>query len=490
MRGLVAHALVATLFAIFCVFQLGGPALAQITFERTYGGAHFDEGYSVQQTSDSGYIITGYTRSFGTGGSNVYLIRTDSRGDVLWSTTYGPAHARGYSVQQTSDGGYIIGGFTNGLGEGGDFYLIKTDSGGDKSWEKNYGGTELDWGFSVTQTVEGGYVVAGYTYSFGLSLGDAYLIKTDSLGNMSWDSTYGSDQAEKGFSVQQTSDGGYIISGFTTSFGPYGFNIYLVKTDSMGEVVWEGSYGELKTEIGYSVRQTSDRGYIVCGPGGAGHYSGDVYLVKTDSLGEISWETTYGGSSGDWGHSVHQTSDGGYVITGTTVSLGSGQWDVYVIKTDSLGNALWDRTYGGSEDDYGYSVQQTLDGGYIIAGWTESFGAGEADVYLIKTDSLGQVLGIQEQDRELKTEKRTSLQNQPNPFHGSTMISYSLPASTHVTLQVFDITGRLVETLVNKTQEHGSYQVQWNSNDNPTGIYFCRLQAGDFTDTRKMLLLR
>jgi len=367
----------------------------QITFERTCGDTNYDEGYSVAQTSDGGYIIAGRTDYFVTDYCDVYLIKTDSLGDTLWTKTYGGTdYDEGYSVAQTSDGGYIIAGGTYSYGAGGwDVYLIRSDPLGDTLWTKTYGGGFFDEGYSVAQTSDGGYIIAGVINFYGADISDVYLIKMDSLGDTLWTKTYGGTGYQEGYSVAQTSDGGYIIVGLTYSYGANGYDVYLIKTDSVGDTLWTKTYGGADYDKGESVAQTSDRGYIIAGwtySYGAGYT--DVYLIKTDSLGDTLWTKTYGGTGYDEGHSVAQTSDGGYIIAGRTDSFGAGYYDVYFIKTDSLGDTLWTRTYGGTEDDHGQSVAQTSDGGYIIAGWTDSFGAGSYDVYLIKTDSLGEVM--------------------------------------------------------------------------------------------------
>lgn len=465
---------------------------AQITFEKTYGGPDTDCGYSVRQTLDGGYVIAGYTESFGVGYEDVYLIKTDSLGNTLWERTYGGSEEdAGYSVCQTPSGEYAVIGYTYSFGAGlSDVYLVGTDSMGNASWHKTYGGNNSDRGWAIQHTPSGGYVITGYTRSFGAGNSDVYFLKTDSAGNALWDVTYGDIFNEYGFSVQKISNGGYVIAGITESFGAGLVDVYLVRTDSLGIIVWDKTYGDSLDDWGCSVQPTLDGGHVIAGwteSFGAG--GTDVYLVKTDSLGDTVWTTTYGGSSSDWGCSVLQTLDGGYIVSGYTCSLGAGGTDAYLVKTDSMGNTLWERTYGGSEEDAGYSIQQTLDGGYIITGWTESFGAGDLDVYLIKTDENG-LVGIQEEDRRSKMENPKSLQNQPNPFRRSTNISYTLPAAGHITLQVYDIAGRLVETLANGKEDAGIHQVHWQANDIRSGIYFYRLETGSFTDTKKMTLLR
>jgi hypothetical protein len=365
-----------------------------ITFERTFGGSDDDWGWSVAQTSDGEYIVVGTTFSFGVGGGDIYLIKTDSKGYKAWDKTFGGIYEDwGGYVVQTSDGGYIIVGSTESFGSGySDVYLIKTDSKGNKMWEQVFGGNNNEWGYSVAQTNDSGYIIVGYTESFGSGGSDVYLIKTDSKGNLIWQKTFGGSDYDYGYSVAQTSDGGYIIAGETFSFGSGKDDVYLIKTDSKGNLIWQQTFGGSNDDWGYSVAQTSDGGYIIVG----GTYSfgsgdRDVYLIKTDSKGNKTWEQIFGGSYNDDGFSVAQTKDGGYVIVGETCSFGTGYSNVYLIKTDSKGNKTWEQIFGGGIFNNGYSVAQTSDGGYIIVGETKSFGSGGYDVYLIKTDSKGNV---------------------------------------------------------------------------------------------------
>jgi hypothetical protein len=307
----------------------------------TFGGSEHDVGYSVQQTTDGGYIIVGS-----------WLIKTDSQGNEEWVHE----DINGQSVQQTTDGGYIIVGS----------WLIKTDSQGNEEWVHE----DIN-GSSVQQTTDGGYIIVG-----------DWLIKTDSQGNEEW-----VHEDISGRAVQQTTDGGYIM------LEGGGFDLWLIKTDTNGDSLWTQTFGGSGSEYAgmssSSVQQTTDGGYIITGyteSFGNGYF--DVWLIKTDSDGNEQWNQTFGGSGGEGGNSVQQTTDGGYIITGFTISYGNG-YDLWLIKTDSDGNEQWNQTFGGSEYEEGYSVQQTTDGGYIITGNTESFGNGSNDIWLIKTDSQG-----------------------------------------------------------------------------------------------------
>ncbi len=195
-----------------------------------------------------------------------------------------------------------------------------------------------------------------------------------------------SNNNDIGYSVQQTTDGGYIVTGYTVSFGNGENDVWLIKTDSQGTEEWNKTFGGSGNDKGNSVQQTTDGGYVITGYKGSSN-GPDIWLIKTDSEGSEEWNQTFGGSNSDRGYSVQQTTDGGYIITGYTGSFGNGSSDVWLIKADSLGNEEWDQTFGGSSSDQGYSVQQTTDGGYIITGYTRSYGNGSRDVWLIRIDN-------------------------------------------------------------------------------------------------------
>jgi hypothetical protein len=503
------------IFGFTCLpVNLPIPSLAQVSFERIYGNSPSSGGNSVQQTTDGGYIIAGDIGDFAGGLFSVYLIRTDSLGDTLWTKTYGGfGDDEGNSIQLTSDGGYIIAGRTRSFGSGlYDVYLIKTDSFGNANWTRTYGGNNVDEGFSVQETMDGGYIVAGGTWSFGAGEGDVYLVRTDPNGDTLWTRTYGGSSWDYGYSVQETPDSGYVVTGITESFGEGWYDVYLIRTDANGDTLWTKAYGGTEWDYGYSVQVTPDGGFIIGGRTtsfGAGN--NDVYLVKTDSAGDTLWTKTFGGTDFDIGKSVRVTQDSGYVITGLTGSFGPGFYDVYLVRTDASGGTIWTRTFGGGSDDGGESVQETQDGGFIIAGYTASFRSSLVthqwgDVYLIKTDGNGQVVGLEEEEKDnekLKIQNVKLFQNLPNPFLHSTKIRYQFPSTNpasriphHVSLKIFDIMGRLVETLVDEMHEPGIYQVRWDGKSQTSGIYFYRLTIGGVIQedsdsiTKRMILLR
>ena len=366
-------------------FLGGGP---QEEWNKTFGGSALDWGWSVQQTADGGYILTGETDSYGSGGFDAWLVKTDADGNEQWNKTFGgPAKDGGRSIQQTTDGGYIIGGYADSYGYPvHDVWLVKTDSNGIEEWNKTYGGTYSDGASSVWQTNDNGYLATGYSDSYGAGNHDAWLIKTDIYGNEQWNRTFGTSSWDTGYSGKQVNDGSYIVIGTTKSYGAGGQDAWLIKTDSNGNEQWNKTYGGSDNDWGSSVCQTGDGGYILTGDTrsyGPGGY--DIWLIKTDNYGNEQWNKTYGeSSSDDTGYSIQQTTDGGYIVTGTKTSFQTGLTDIWLIKTDINGSMQWNMTFGGDGDDWSYSVDQTYNGAYIITGFTDSYGSGSLDFWLIK----------------------------------------------------------------------------------------------------------
>jgi len=451
---------------------------------KTYGGNGVEEGNFVQQTSDGGYIVAGYTDSWGAGSKDVYLVKTDENGDTLLIYLYGGTNDDyAKSVQQTSDGGYIIVGYSNSPGAADwDIYLIKTDAIGSVVWEKYYGGTGADLGISVKQTNDGGYIIAGYTESYGAGQYDIYLVKTDANGNTTWTKTFGGSSYDFGYSIEQTSDNGFIISGFTESYGAGGRDFYLIKTDANGIASWTKTFGGFNNDGANSVQQTSDGGYIIAGyteSYGAG--SSDIYLIKTDANGIATFVKTFGGSNNDAAYSTQQTSDGGYIIAGYTESYGAGSNDFYLIKTDNNGITSWTETYGGNESDVGRSVQQTNDGGYIVSGYTASFGAGSRDIYLIKTDANGSVV---EESVISTPEKFSYCINQIS--NNYVTLQFSLPMSDRVEINIYDAAGRFISNPIMGFHQAGIHSVNFKVENN--GVYFFNIITNRCSETGKFLV--
>jgi len=357
-------------------------------WNKTYGGTSHDYAWGLVQTVDGGYALAGYTYSFGAGYYDFWLVKTDSAGNMQWNKTYGGTNSDwAYALVQTSDGGYAIAGYTDSFGAGlSDFWLVKTDSAGNMQWNKTYGGIGGDCAYALVQTSDGGYALAGVTFSFGAGDEDLWLVKADAAGNMEWNKTYGGTYSDGAWALVQTVDGGYALAGYTYFYGAGGYDFWLVKTDSAGNMQWNKTYGGTGEDKAFALVQTVDGGYALAGRTSSfGAGSVDFWLVKTDAAGNMQWNKTYGGTSHDDAWGLVQTVEGGYALAGVTYSFGAGNGDFWLVKTDAAGNAQWNKTYGGTNKDWAYAFVQTVDGGYALAGYTYSFGAGSSDFWLVKT---------------------------------------------------------------------------------------------------------
>jgi hypothetical protein len=417
------HLLKISLLVFILAITISGQ-VPDTLWTKTYGGAGSEVGYSADQTNDGGYIIAGLTDSFGFGNYDVWLIKTDEWGDTIWTKIYGgELDDVAFTVHQTFEGGYILSGYTDSFGNGnGDFWLIRTDENGDTLWCKTYGDTAREWCRYSKQTSDSGFILIGLIDSLSSSNWDIWLLKTDKDGNNVWTKTYGGDHFETGFGIEQTSDGGYILVGFTNSYGAGDNDVWLIKTNENGDSIWAKTIGGPLPDAGYSVKQATDGGFIIAGStesSGAGR--SDIWVLKTDESGDTVWTKLFGGSENEWSTSIQQTIDGGYIISGYTKSYGEGDYDAWLIKTDENGNILWDETFGGEYTDAAFSVRQTKDSCYIIVGGTQSFGLD--DLWLFKIESYS-IVNIE--DKYLSPSEFILRQNYPNPFNPSTSLQYAI----------------------------------------------------------------
>jgi len=353
-------------------------------WNRTYGGLYDDGAWSLQGTNDGSYIIAGYASSQGLV-SDLWLAKTNSKGIEQWNRTFGgPGEDLGCFVRQTQDGDYIVTGSTKSYGIGEErLWLLKTDSNGNKEWDRTFGGfvsSSGDGGWSVDQTKDGGYIVTGYTRSYGAGGMDLWLIKTDSLGRKEWDRTFGGPKDDVGMSVIQTKDGGYIVTGKTASYGSGKDDVWLIKTDSAGFKLWNETFGGLKDDEGMQVLEVKDC-YIITGRTESEGAGKKAFLLETDLNGKKLWERVYGEDS--VGISLRLTLDGGYIIAGYTNSKDSGR-EALLVKTDNSGKEQWNMRFGGPGQNMATSVVESSDGGYVIAGITNFYGAGAEDAWLVK----------------------------------------------------------------------------------------------------------
>ncbi|MEO8760028.1 MAG: T9SS type A sorting domain-containing protein [Bacteroidia bacterium] len=304
-----------------------------------------------------------------------------------------------YGAQQTNDGGYIMGGLHQVSATDFDYLAVKLNSVGDTLWTKTYGGIGDEECYAMQQTADGGFIFAGIDSSSGIGNYNVYLVKTNSIGDTLWTKSYGGSSDDFGQAVQQTADGGYIVAGYTGSFSADGNNdVYLLKTDANGNLTWSKTYGGAYGDYAFAVKQTTDGGYIISGTTssfGISPYGNvnDVYVLKTNSSGVLTWSKTYGQDGDDWSYGIVQTNEGGYALTGhTNIDSTAALSDVYLIKMDANGDTLFTKSFGGSNYDKGTAIIQTNDSGFVVTGSTYSFGHGTSDVYLLKTNKKGSLL--------------------------------------------------------------------------------------------------
>lgn len=462
---------------------------------RTFGGANIDIAYDVQTTGDGGLILAGYTRSAGAGGHDLWLLKTDADGQQEWSFPFGGGDDdEGHAVWPTSDGGYVAAGFTESFGAGGkDAWVVKVDAAGDEDWTQTYGGANDDEAYAIQETSDGGLIIAGVTSSFAVGGRDLWLIKTDASGTTEWSRNHGGYGSDGAWSVSQTLDGGYILAGWTFSHGGgYLGNAWLVKTGTDGEIDWHAPFGGSGADRGYAVSETADGGYIMAGytdSFGAGLY--DLYLVKTDAGGTQEWSEPFGGSGRDYAYAVTETVDGGFLAAGYTLSYGVGGDDVFLVRTDGDGVLQWQATYGGSASDVAHGIVTTSDGGYAVVGHTLSYGAGLHDAWVLRLSAEG----ASSVEPHPVGEGRTVLDIRPRLFSKSTLIRFETPEEAKVTLAIHDVSGRRVRVLEQGWVAAGPRSVVWDglgTNGRPAapGVYFCRLETDGRCHTTRVVRVR
>jgi hypothetical protein len=389
-------------FAVAFLLLQVGSGYSQNAFLNTFGNGDGSDANAVILTSDGGYAVTGWYDVQGAFTEECYLIKTDEFGDTIWTRTFGEtldSNANGrdgsgnkaYDLVQTFDGGYFMVDEANGFGvPASDVYVVRLDANAEIMWSRTFGGIESDHAQSVLQLPDSGFVIGGYTESYGAGIRDIYLLRIDKNGELEWSKTIGGTSLESATEIKATADGGFVAVGYSFSFGAISAEVYLLKMTSAGSIEWERTYGGPMNDYGYSVRQCTDGGYVVGGSTGSfGAGLDDMLILKTDANGILEWAKTYGGDQREVGYGIEQTADLGFIVGGYTRSFGAGEDDIYLIKTDSIGDTLWTRTFGSVDDDFCRSMKLTPEGGVVLAGHTYGFDVGGSDVFLVKTDDDG-----------------------------------------------------------------------------------------------------
>tara|TARA_B100000579_G_C22844398_1_gene863492 strand:- start:591 stop:2624 length:2034 start_codon:yes stop_codon:yes gene_type:complete len=362
-------------------------------FSNTYNDASFDYGRYLIQTNDDGYLVAGNTSLLGDNYSNVLMLKVDHTGEQVWRKDYTySSNDRVNTVIELEDGSLVMAGFsTSNTNSSKDLLIMRTDSEGNIEWQSLYGDTRDEIANSISSASDGGFIIAGEITNENTGNSSCYLLKVNNNGEFEWDRSFGGSLNDQGFFLISANDGGFVITGVTRSQNDSSGDLWLIKVNNTGEILWEKTFGGENFESGRSLQQTSDEGYIIVGQTESfGNGNNDAYLLKTDSQGNEIWSRTYGGSGTDQGRYVVETLDQGYIISGYTDSYGSmGGFNFWLIKTDSNGDLEWQEYYGGSGDDRAFCGIQASDGGYAIVGQSNTGGSTGVDILLVKTDDIG-----------------------------------------------------------------------------------------------------
>ena len=563
MRNIIVFTLALLFFAAACLAQ---PSLV---WQKCLGGSSSDYAYSIQQTTDGGYIVAGVSWSNdgdvsgNHGGADYWVVKLNSSGDIEWQKSLGGSLSDyAYSIQQTSDGGYIVAGYSrsndsdvSGHHPGGywtwpdsgdsvwieyfDYWVVKLNSSGDIEWQKSLGGSGNDEAYSIQQTTDGGFIVAGGSQSndgdvsghHGGDYYDYWVVKLNLSGDIEWQKCLGGSDRDEAYSIQQTSDGGYIVAGYSyPDFESSDYPDYwVVKLDSVGVIVWQRALGGSYIDWANSIQQTSDGGFIVAGESQSndgdvsGHHGtpgehSDYWIVKLNSAGDIEWQKCVGGSFSDYAYSIQQTSDSGYIVAGVSgsndgdVSGNHGDYDYWVVKLNSAGDIVWQKCLGGGGDDEAYSIQQTSDGRFIVAGRSESNDGDVSgnhgsewycDYWVVK---LSQEEGISDDNNRLQPLVYT-ISAYPNPFNSSCEITLSCHSRENGNpegwgdVKIYDLRGNVVwkanlsdsKERLQRDAKHrwSSGTLVWTPDKSiSSGIYLIKATINDQTITKRVILIK
>lgn len=486
------------LIAMLVVVTAGvAQADLETVWSSTYGGAAADGFRQAIPTSDGGFLAAGYTYSFGAGDVDVFVVKTDAGGDTLWMRAYGGASLDyGHGVCETSDGAFVVAGYTMSYGAGReDVYLLKLDAGGDTLWARTYGGSGLDEARAVCFTSDGYILVAGQTESFGSGLSDVYLLKVDSYGDTVWTRTIGGGDSDWAEDVCEMADGCYGLSGTTGSFNN-ARDAYAAKVDPLGNVLWQFNYGDFldaREDYGTRAYALADTGMIA-----TGWRTDQIHLdpcqagfLRLDGAGGQQSYRKYSHPYIEYGCSICETADNGFLICGAAKNASTHKNDLFLVKRVQGTGWVWDQTVGGDGSDWGCSVAEIEPGRYIVSGYTESAGSGSFD---------GWLLSMREPEAAIKGGVRLGSDiilaaPHPNPFGAQAALSFTLPRAMEIELAMYDVTGHRIALLAYGATMPGVHAVTWHGKDDrgaevSPGIYVARLAAGSTSISRKVVRLK
>jgi len=358
-----------------------------VTWQKAFGGAKDDVAKGIAPTIDGGLIIASTTRSFGSGKTDMHIMKLDSKGNKLWAKNFGGERKETASaIIQTADGGYVVVGSTKSFGAGGyDFYIVKIDADGNKIWERVAGGSAKDEATAVTATKDGGLLVLGTTKSYGTGSYNYYAIRLDANGTLVWEQVAGGKEWDIPSGVVEADDGTFLLVGKSESFGENSYDGYVVKLSAEGKFIWEKTFGGKKEDMISAIAKGKDGGFLLVGKTKSyKDKKGDVFIIKLDKDGKKLLVKTYGDKGKDRAYGVTATNDGGYAITGSSRTMSYGRTDFILIMMDKDGNITGSNHYGGKKEEIAYAITELADGGIVMVGDTKTHGSGGMDIYVVR----------------------------------------------------------------------------------------------------------
>ncbi len=469
-------------------------------WEKSYGGTSDDIVISMQRTTDNGFIACGLTKSFGSKGNSAWILRFNSMGDTLWTKIMSGANSSDYKyanvIRQTKDLGFAMAGTRyNDLNKAGlyNFWLVRLKPDGDTLWTKVYDmDGNMDYCSSMEPTLDGGYIMAGYSET-SKNHDDVMLAKTDSSGIVQWKKLYGGSSYDRARCVRQTADSGYVVTGYSNSFGSGGYNVYLLRLNKSGDTLWTKTYGGSSADSATCVRETADGGFLIAGiTKSFGTHNEDVYIVRTESDGDTLWTKNYGYASWNGARSLQLLSDGGFAVVGyaTNYTPNSEAW---LLRMNSIGDTLWTRNIGiAGISDYGWDFSALSDTSFVVLGGRAGI---SNDIWITQVGGDTIRSAIEKTSLVVGPFSLSLKQNRPNPFSNSTRIDFITGhGNKPVSLKVFNLQGQLLRTLVDGQMDQGCHSVIFDGNGTnqqplSQGVYFLQLQDGGRISTRSFQII-
>lgn len=357
----------------------------------TFGSLANDIAEDIATTNDGGVVLIGSTASAGDGNTDIYLLKVDSACNYKWSLSLGgTSNDWGYAIKQTYDNGFIIASSSNSYGNGGyDAVLLKRDSLGNYQWQKTYGGNDWDFAYDVVQTFDSGYVFCGETYNITAGFSDVYVVKTNSLGDTLWTKTVGGSLADRGNVLIQTSDSNIVVAGIKNTFTD-STQAYVLKFDKDGTLLWDSVFGGAKYDVANSIIETADGSFVFVGTSDSfGTTNNDCFITKISANGTLIWQNYFAMPQDDGAYDVVELTNGDILIASYTSSFGGGQKDALIFTVTSGGWwAAKNSTFGGLENEVANGLVIDLNGNMYMSGYTNSFGEGLNDVMIIRVDTI------------------------------------------------------------------------------------------------------